>query len=190
MPFTLSQIIQALETITVSEDERRYLLSYRELLAHFASFNPLTLRTFIVGTHLVYGWMPTMLHLYPTDDEYAKIIAVLNDVRQGHDISLENLILLKSIINHSVVGSSKLLHCLNPEHYAIWDTRVYRFIHNGQNQYQIEQPINYLAYLQNCAEIIAQEEFRRIHTIINQMIGYPVSGYRAVEWVMYMSGAN
>jgi hypothetical protein len=190
MPFTLDQINQALGTITVTEAERRYLLSYRELLAHFAGFDPLTLHTFIVGSHLVYAWMPTMLTLYPTNDDYANIIAVLNDVRHSQDISLENLILLKSIVNHSLVGSSKLLHCLNPDHYAIWDSRVYRFIHNTQNQHQLNQPINYLAYLQNCREIVAQNGFPNIHAQINQMIGYPVSGYRAIEWVMYMNGGN
>lgn len=190
MPFTLEQLNQGLQNIEVTEDEHNYLFSYQELLEHFITFHPITIRNFIVGSHIVYGWMPTMLTLHATENVYANIVNILNNLEQGHCIDVDNLALLKSIINHSLVGASKYLHCLYPDCYAIWDSRVYSFIHGEINWDQINNPINYLAYLQNCREVIDEQAFQHYHQQVNQIIGHNVSQMRAIEWVMYMNGGN
>jgi len=190
MQFTLEQLNHGLQAIVVAEDEQRYLFTYQELLEHFTTFHPITIRNFIVGTHIVYGWMPRMLTLYAADHQYMNIVNILNNLEQDQNIHIDNLILLKNIINHSLVGSSKYLHCLYPNCYAIWDSRVYRFINGEINWDQINNPNNYLAYLQNCREVIDEQGFHYYHQQVNQITRYDVSEMRAIEWVMYMNGGN
>ena len=137
MPFTLEQINQAQRNIIMTEIEKSYLISYREMLAYFSSFDVVTVHTFITGVHMVYGWMPTMLKLFSSNDGYKSTVDILNSVKHGGDINEDKLVSLTSVINHSLVGSSKLLHCLNPNKYAIWDSRVYKFIYQKKSQTQL-----------------------------------------------------
>lgn len=78
----------------------------------------------LVGiAHTIYGWMPTMLAF----DDKVEIPDFWANTASG---SLDQTFLepLKRAVNNSIVGASKVLHFLNPEAYAIWDSRVFRGI--------------------------------------------------------------
>ena len=74
--------------------------------------------------HMVYGWMPTIIE-FNTDIE---IDDQIFDMISKGSMDPKLLNKLKSAVNNSIVGVSKLLHFLNPNDYAIWDSRVYKSI--------------------------------------------------------------
>ena len=79
---------------------------------------------------------------------YSSSNHIFNKVKQGHLISTQELQILKNAFNNSLVGVSKLLHFIQPEKYAIWDSRVFRFLSGNEPHVSIfKQPETYLSYL-------------------------------------------
>jgi hypothetical protein len=78
--------------------------------------------------HMVYGWMPTMLRPIPNHSPFQRdeLLRCLVAVRDGNFLGSDDLTIVENFANRSIVGASKLLHVLNPENYAIWDSRVAR----------------------------------------------------------------
>lgn len=109
----------------------RYNLSYQAFLRYFEQKPTLVLDDLIIGANFVYGWMPTILNLYHNGKDLNCALAAINKAKNAknhHDLTDFDLELLKSIVNNSFVGVSKLLHCINPVVFAIWDSRVHRFL--------------------------------------------------------------
>jgi len=168
-----------------------FLVAYREFVAYFASLNTITEHDLIIGAHFVYGWMPRMLVLKNPKERLPDAVKVLNRVKQGHPATAQDLVCLRDLIDNSLVATSKLLHFINPNICAIWDSRVYRFINSKSPfDYQSKDPNNYLAYLANCQELWQDKDFPALHESMNRKIGYSVSSYRAIELVMYMNGGE
>ena len=184
---TFDQIARDEKAVTFQPDDS-YLLSYREFIAYFAALDTITPHHLIIGAHFAYGWMPTILELKNPNARLARAVSILNEAKRGVMAGQDDLAHLAGLVNNSMVGASKLIHFVNPNLYAIWDSRVYRYI-NGQApyQYQIGDPGNYLAYLANCCEIVADKRFKQLHISISAKVGYVVSPYRAVELVMFMN---
>jgi hypothetical protein len=178
----------------IVEDEQRvhfrqhdsFLLAYPEFIAYLASHEVLTRHHLIIAANFTYGWMPTMFEFQVADLEPA--IAICNQVKAGHRIGTRELERMAATINNSLVGASKLLHFINPHQYAIWDSRVYRYIAGRHNYYQLCKPQNYLAYLDLCAKITQEPRFAPVQESISSKIGYVVTAFRAVEVVMFMNG--
>jgi hypothetical protein len=59
-----------------------------------------------------------------------KLVQILNEAKNGTLPSIEDLELVFAFCNRSIIGSSKLLHFLNPSAFAIWDKRVARSFFN------------------------------------------------------------
>ena len=57
---------------------------------------------------------------------------LLTRARGQGALSDEEIGALASLINNSLVGASKLLHFVAPEHFAIWDLRIYRFLYERE----------------------------------------------------------
>jgi hypothetical protein len=92
------------------------------------------------------------------------------------------------LINHSMVGASKLLHFVNPQAFAIWDSKIYRFVHSkAPHQYRVNSPKAYSDYLCLLAKLQCDKRFPAFHVSINQKMGYPVSALRAIEIVMFQN---
>ena len=45
------------------QQEQSYLISYKEFIAYFKNIETINLHNFIIGSHFVYGWMPTILNI-------------------------------------------------------------------------------------------------------------------------------
>lgn len=71
----------------------------------------------IIGISFTYSWMPTILKSMKLENT-EKAIILLNKVKRGKILSVDELLILKETFNNSLVGSSKLLHFINPEKYA------------------------------------------------------------------------
>lgn len=115
----------------------------------------------------------------------------MNEVKRGGNLTVDNLILLKGLFNNSLVGTSKLLHFINPDNFAIWDSRVYRYLTNKEpHDYRIGDINTYLDYLAFCTYLTKQKEFNFLQNRIENLIGYSMTAYRVVELVMYSNGAK
>jgi len=187
---SVEQIINDEKTVAFGAGDGSYLLSYPEFIAHFRNLDVVTPHHLIIGAHFVYGWMRTSLEMRTAspDEDLPLAAKMLDKAKQGDLLSHSELDFLKGLINNSLVGTSKLLHFINPNIYAIWDSWVYKYI-NGKKPwwYQIGDISNYLAYLDNCREIVADPRFTPAHRSINRKVGYEVTPLRAVELIMFVT---
>jgi hypothetical protein len=132
--------------------------------------------------------MPTILEFSPKktkDEAIVKIdeaVIILNKARAPDILNEAELQILKECFNNSLVGASKLLHFINPENYAIWDSRVYYYLTgNRAHDYRINNSSN---------EIVANQDFDSFKKSLEEQInlGYPISPLRALDLVFYHNG--
>lgn len=104
-----------------------YIVSYPYILAHFRNMDILSEKDFVYGAHIVYGWMPTILHLNPGKIKVslssgAEIVSLAKNTWRIADSELE---LLANLVNNLLVADSKLLHFVSPEDICNLGLRIY-----------------------------------------------------------------
>ena len=115
----------------------------------------------------------------------------MNDVKHGSRPKISDLETLKSCFNNSLVGSSKLLHFVNPEKFAIWNSRVYRYLYDKEpHSYRVENINSYLYYLSFCDSIINNSRINELQKIVEQKVGYKLTPMRAIELIFFYNGAK
>lgn len=195
----------ALLTMTVrrAPADEPYLRAYPYLLAALQG-RPVTPTLFVEAAHMVYGWMPTMLALHPSDPQrpFVAEAALVERVRSGGGLlsaaELETLAARMSEKTGSVIGLSKLLHFVCPEHYAIWDTRVQAFLMYPGQLGPVKKPYygtvnsvsQYRDYLDALRKLFLLPAFTAFHQSVNQQLGYSVSAMRAAEVVMFSNSPS
>lgn len=133
--------------------------------------------------------MPTIFDF--RSDNFEEALQILNEAKKGSQLTVDNLVLLKGLLNNSLVGTSKLLHFINPENFAIWDSRVYRYLTNKEpHDNRIGNCKTYLDYLAFCDCLTKQKEFISMQRSVEKQIGYSMTAYRVAELVMYSNGAK
>jgi hypothetical protein len=124
-------------------------ISYPEFLKYFNDLKTITKHNLIIGINFTYGWMPTIFDY--RSDKFKEAIDILNQAKKGNKLSADNLVLLKGLLNNSLVGTTKLLHFIRPDNFAIWDSRVYRYLTNKEPyDNRIGNCNTYLDYLEFC----------------------------------------
>jgi len=164
-------------------------LSYPEFLRYFSDLKTITRHNLIIGINFTYGWMPTIFDF--RSDRFDEALNILNSAKKGIMPTIGELNLLKGLLNNSLVGSTKLLHFINPDKFAIWDSRVYRYL-TGKEPYdnRIGDCSVYLAYLDFCVYLITQKEFKSMHERVENHVGYSMTPLRIAELIMYSNGAK
>jgi len=120
-----------------------YFDVYLQMLNFVKKCRPNSMEDFIGITHMVYGWMPTILHLKLIKTDYKKLFNKIHN----NKLTREDLLELKGMINNSMVGVSKFCHFVNPESYAIWDSRVCsKVITKKAYEYIVNNVDNFIAY--------------------------------------------
>lgn len=180
---TSEQILDRADCLDDQSPEDTYHKSYIHFVNYFSGRNVITEQDLIIGANFTYGWMPTMLNF--KSNNFQPAVAALNKAKGAHRISNEDLIILKTLINNSLVGASKLLHFVNPNEYAIWDSRVCHFL-TGKS-YKVENTDLFWAYLDLCRRVACGPRFDRIHAAFINRIGYEVSPMRTLEQIMFIS---
>lgn len=178
-------ITKAAKTFQLNKDDS-YLVSYPHFLAYFKALDEIQLPHLVIASHFVYGWMPTILDLNLSKKE--EVLGLLNKVKnEDYALGGKELGLLKSTINNSLVGVSKLLHFINPQAYAIWDSRIIRFVTGNSTSYGIDDPEKYLEYLKGLRNITSHEDYPALHQQIEQQLPYQytVTPFRATEMIMF-----
>lgn len=175
---------------TDSIAERRlytYLATYPHMRATVAGFGRITGDELYTTISMTYGLMPTAMNMRRGDME--PFLAPLNALRDtGQRLAASELDGLKIIVNNSIVGTSKLLHFLAPETYPVWDSRINRFL-NGEPRPETNSVPRYRDYLADFDRLRVDADFEALRLSVEGKLGYPVSGARAVELIMYMSDA-
>lgn len=167
-----------------------YIESYPYLCAHFSDKAVIGPQDVVLGAHMVYGWMPTVLGLDTGAVRGLSLVqaAELLTVARSRDLDRGELSSLKGLINNSIVGASKLLHFVEPERYPIWDSRLYGFCHSKKGHaYQINCVDAYPSYRSRLMALMSDPRFPRFHASVNAKVGYPVSGPRALELMMFLA---
>ena len=165
--------------------EENYLLSYPYFLNYFQNLESINLENLVIGISFTYSWMPTILkalNLKNTEE----VLFILNEVKKGKLIDEQQLTTLKTTFNNSLVGTSKLLHFINPKQYAIWDSRVFRFLNDVEpHKYRLEKPRAYIEYLKLIEELKNEKAFTAFFELMKQKVGYDITEYRALQLAFF-----
>jgi hypothetical protein len=170
-----------------------YILSYPHILSYFANRSPLDVADFVRGAHLVYGWMPTALDLYPQPPNLtlAQAASLLESARAQGTISDEHLSALVSVVNNSLVGTSKLLHFVRPDVFPIWDNKIYSYVFEEKpHHYRLSDISKFREFARRVNAIRADKRFGGFHASVNLKVGYQVSEPRAVDLIMFLNGPS
>jgi hypothetical protein len=166
-----------------------FMISYNEFIKFFSITNEIDYHSMVIGIHFTYAWMPTIFDF--RSGQFDNVLLILNKVKSGTRIDKEELEILKKCFNNSLVGTSKILHFINPEKFAIWDSRVYRYLFQANAyDYRISNCNTYLTYLEMCDKVSKSPEFEEIHKIVEKKAGYPISKLRSLELIMYTFGGK
>jgi len=171
------------------EPNQSYLNSYIEFLKFFKNKEGIYKEDFIIGCHLVYGWMPTILYLDLKDFDKDFVLSNLFKVKNGNYLlDINEITNINKCVNHSMVGTSKLLHFINPNIYAIWDSNIFHyFFPDKKSTSGIEKPKHYLEYLKALKEITLHKDFDNLYFKIIEFfnLDYEISKYRAIESLIF-----
>ena len=172
----------------VKKQQQSYFSAYTEFLNYFQKLPIIDHHSFIIGSHFVYGWMPTILNIESSHIDMA--IGILNKAKQNEKLNSDELENLKRCINNSLVGTSKFLHFMNPKLYSIWDRRVCRYFINSEPYEKVSSVNLYLSYLSLCTTLQSQENYNFIHKVVEENVGYSIMPNRAIELIMFLNGAK
>lgn len=184
------------KSIQKIDDEMRlnnaYLFSYKHFVAYFNSLNVIDEQAFFIGANFTYGWMPTILKhkINNKTDPMSYLqntIGLLNDAKNGRQLVKADFEYIKPVINNSIVGTSKLLHFINPSLYPIWDSKICSFFTGKKTPSYANNVDRYLAYKCICEKLEQDVGIEDIHEAINELLGVlgPVSRMRAIEMVFF-----
>jgi hypothetical protein len=179
---TFENIYRDAKKLKLTENDS-YIDSYTAFLNYFNELPIMEHKHLIISSHFVYGWMPTMIQLNSKNSE--EVLKYLNAVKSNHDLKENEIEIIKECVNNSMVGTSKLLHFINPKNYAIWDSRIFRYVTGKKSQYGISNPKSYLQYLEKMKSISQSEKYYKIHDIVQGHFKYSITPMRAIEIVMF-----
>ena len=181
---TGKQMLQRSSCLSNEDPSHTYHKSYKYFVSYFSERSELTEFDLVIGANFSYGWMPTILNF--KSSEFDKAVKIINKAKNSERITDEEILILKRLINNSLVGASKLLHFINPDVYAIWDSRVYSFLKR-----RVREKFNHVGtfwfYLDLCQRVKNQPEFWAIHNSFVEKIGYKVSPMRTIEQIMFIN---
>lgn len=179
-----------LEPATSISNDDSYILSYPHLLNYFALKTHITPEEVVCGAHMVYGWMPTILDLYTKKPNIDLLTAadILNLAKNSGALTDHQIEQLSRLVNNSLVGTSKLLHFIAPDKFAIWDSRVYAFVYNEKAyNHRVNSVSKYRRYLSLLNQCQQDSRFPIFHDSVNNKVGYNVSPFRSLELIMYLN---
>lgn len=183
----LAQLTQLVDRSKIKGDN--YLISYPHFINYFKHLDTINEENLVIGISFVYSWMPTVLK--KLDKKlFTQAITVLNKAKQNHKLTIDDYKLLKQTFNNSIVGTSKLLHFINPDKYAIWDSNIFKFLHNEcfqAHHYRIENITMYIDYLQLVNSLTQLDNFDGFYTKVKSMLkeNGSISKFRAIELIMF-----
>ena len=183
----IDNILLAYNSIEINKDDT-YLKTYNDFIEFFASKPIITKNDFVIGAHLVYGWMPTIISF--NFDNIENNVRYLNNVKNGKLLSEPELESLKKAVNNSIVGVSKLLHFICPKNYAIWDSRIHRYTTGKKSGYGVNTITAFMKYQTTLRELAKHPDVNKLQSGIESTLGYKISKLRTLEMIMFEFDKN
>lgn len=176
---------------TIKDDT--YLKSYGEIMKFASKLKFENKNDLVVLSHVVYGWMPTILNLKLENID--NILGFLKTCKQGiatnnFYLIIKELEVLKTSINNSIVGASKFLHFVNPDIFPIWDSRIAKELSGINYPNDVNLYINYLEAIHSVINM-KNKEFLKLHNELNSIVfknyKYSISQLRTIEIIIFYS---
>ncbi|NND23336.1 MAG: hypothetical protein HKN86_01450 [Acidimicrobiia bacterium] len=151
---TKKEIIDKIEEVKRNNENSSYLKFYSKTEKYIYSFFKSKKRsfdkeTFYQGFLMIYGWMPTIPYQNKKFSEITKtelsLLLKVYDHAGDNGITKSELEQIIPFVNNSIVGLSKMLHFINKDRYAIWDSRIAKVFGLNYN-YQVNNIDQYLIY--------------------------------------------
>lgn len=161
-----------------------YNKSYYHFVEYFKDKQEITEHDLVIGANFSYGWMPTILNF--KSEDFDKSVLILNEAKKSERILDDQLITLKQLINNSLVGVSKLLHFVNPNVYAIWDSRVCKFLTGASRWDKVQNPELFWSYLDLCKRVSLDKGFDPVHKKHKKQVGFDMTPMRTIEQIMFI----
>lgn len=183
----LDNLYKTFINMNISNEIKGYYIdSYNFYISFFAEKEQLKEQDVIIGLGFVYSWMPTI----PKNVNFnilKEVTILLNKAKQGYDFTDTDYVTLKKLCNNSLVGSSKLLHFINPNKYAIWDSKIYSFLYEDKAsyKYKVENIAKYKAYLELMNKVSISIKFRPIIEKNKKQFPYHITDFRVIEWMFF-----
>ena len=147
-------------------------------------------RTVVAGAYAVYGWMPTIMQNGVNRTAWATTREDLGQLRNATNWIDAEVILRKApsiltLVNGSIVGTSKFLHFLNPEIFPIWDSKIGRVFgaHRRDLVEKIERYLGYCSTVAASIDAVYPEDYA-------QFVGSGVSPVRRLELLLFLYGQS
>lgn len=162
---------------------------YQAMVRFVAGLRTLDWCMTVALLNMVYGWMPTKLEIEAhTPEEQAELVKAVSRAKLGSILVREELARIQRAANGSIVGASKLLHVLRPDHYPIWDSRVAgAFLWRGVSPATYSTLARYIDYVTAVWEWGAYAEVRRECAALRKLRPalHDASDMRMVELVLF-----
>ncbi len=164
-------------------------ISYIEFVKYFSDLKEITEHNLIIGINFSYGWMPTCFDF--RSNNFVEALNILNQTKRGMIPTVTELKILKSLFNNSLVGTSKVLHFINPTIIAIWDSRVYRYLTGKEYNEEKKGTCDaFFDYLKFCDLLTQENTYNQIHSHVESQVGYEMTKFRTAELIMYSGGGK
>ncbi|MEO0726415.1 MAG: hypothetical protein AAFZ63_17865 [Bacteroidota bacterium] len=182
--------LSSLKQSTQLTDRRRltYLISYPHFLDFFAAKDVLTESDLVLGASLVYSWMPTALAW--KSNNFSQVTDILNTAKETNSpISSEDFLEVSRLVNGSIVGTSKLLHFVNPSVYPIWDSKINRLLHDGDSS-DTNSIERYQEYYDLYFQLKSDPRSHQVTKSLGEKTGYEITFARAFEMILFLAGED
>ena len=180
---TAIEVKQASHCLFNIPPDDNYQFEYPYFVGFFADRDEIGIEELVIGSNMIYGWMPTIMKL--KSREFAPALHALNKAKHGKMLEDEELMSIASVVNNSLVGTSKLLHFINPELYPIWDSRVCYWLLGVKGSAQLKRINNYRSYVELCHRLANDDDFLSLVNQFEEHIGYRVTPIRVAELIMF-----
>lgn len=165
-----------------------YVQSYKSIKGFFNHF-ALNEDSLIQGSHMVYGWMPTILNITKYELDTKNVVSILKGM--SIEINETSLNVISNFMNNSVVGASKLLHFIYPEKYPIWDSKICEIITTKSYHQKVQNTQNYLMYFDAIQNLIVEDHgnLKKFKKKFEDKFNYEISMVRAAELMIFLSSS-
>jgi len=150
-----------------ADHEKIYKNSYEEFIQYFQNIPVIGKHDLIIAAHFIYGNMPTTLHLELKNEP--ELLKVLNKAKTTVVLDTEELEIVKKNINNSMIGTSKILYCINPDIYPILESKIFKCMTGTKSVYGMSKPANYLKYIADIHQLIEDKNFVKIQHSANEV---------------------
>ena len=168
-----------------NEDESANI-SYIHFLKYFEGTEKVTQHELIIGASFTYSWMRRGL-AFKFCENLGNVAAYLDAVRLDNDLDSTALSMIKEVVNRSIVGTSKLLHFVNPERYPIIDNWVDTYLYSTPSYDRHNDVDHYMSYTCACRRAVQDERFKAVHQHVSKSLGFEVTALRALELIMFLT---